>query len=49
MRFEWDPAKRVSIPTKDLTARALLREMSDEEVDARASDDPDTQPTDATM
>ncbi|MCP3964303.1 MAG: hypothetical protein GY719_41275 [bacterium] len=32
---------------EDLTNWALLREMSDEEVDARATDDPDAQPTDA--
>jgi uncharacterized protein (DUF4415 family) len=35
------------VPNKDLTDWALLREMSDEEVDARAADDPDAQPADA--
>lgn len=35
------------MPDRDLTDWALLREMSDEEVDARAADDPDAQPTDA--
>lgn len=35
------------LPDEDLTDWALLREMSDEEVDARAAEDPDAQPTDA--
>ena len=35
------------MPDKDLTDWTLLREMSDEEVDARAAEDPDAQPTDA--
>ncbi len=35
------------MPDEDLTDWALLREMSDEEVDSRAADDPDAQPTDA--
>ncbi len=35
------------VSNEDLTNWALLREMSDEEVDARATDDPDAQPTDA--
>ena len=35
------------LPDEDLTEWALLREMSDEEVDARAAHDPDAQPTDA--
>ncbi len=35
------------LPDEDLTDWALLREMSDEEVDARAAADPDAQPTDA--
>ncbi len=34
------------MPDEDLTDWALLREMSDEEVDARAAADPDAQPTD---
>ncbi len=33
------------MPNRDLTDWALLREMSDEEIDARASADPDAQPT----
>ncbi len=36
-----------SLPNKDMTDWTLLRQMSDEEVDARAADDPDAQPTDA--
>ncbi len=35
------------LPGKDHTDWALLREMSDEEIDARAGGDPDAQPTDA--
>ncbi len=35
------------MPDEDLTDWALLRELSDEEIDARARDDPDAQPTDA--
>ncbi len=35
------------VPDEDLTDWALLREMSDEEVNSRAADDPDAQPTDA--
>ena len=35
------------MPEEDLTDWKLLREMSDDEVDARAADDPDAQPTDA--
>ena len=35
------------MPEEDLTDWKLLREMSDEEVNARAADDPDAQPTDA--
>ena len=35
------------VPNEDLTDWTLLREMSDEEVDARAAEDPDAQPTDA--
>ncbi len=34
------------LPDKDLSDWALLHEMSDEEIDARAGDDPDAQPTD---
>ncbi len=36
-----------TLPTEDLTDWALLREMSDEEIDARASADSDAQPTTA--
>ncbi len=35
------------LPDRDLTDWALLREMSDEEIDAAAAADPDAQPTDA--
>jgi len=35
------------MPAKDLTDWKLLRGLSDEEIDARAADDPDAQPTDA--
>ena len=35
------------MPDEDLTDWTLLRDMSDEEVDSRAADDPDAQPTDA--
>ncbi len=41
------PPDSVNMPDTDLTDWTLLREMSDEEVNARAADDPDAQPTGA--
>ena len=41
------PPEARPVPDEDLTDWTLLRQMSDEEVDARAAADPDAQPTDA--